>query len=727
MPSLALLIPFLDYWRQLREGTRDNIIGGLVVAVVLGLLALFRKGLVTGFKGLLFKPSVQFPQLTTTKSETSLTTQLTIKDSSTRAAFVPPLMVDFVRRQASDGRDIVERIKQELKPTMHRLVVLWGAGGVGKTAIASEVARSLNETFNQRVAWVSADGREEFGLATLLDEVAEKLGRNDLRPFALQEKEDQVRDVVAVAPTLIVLDNFETIAPHEQVRCTEWLSQRAPCSTLITTRRKIEKAHNVPIEHMSSSEAHSLLQRLIALAHNIDAFVNLDRDLIIQTAEANPLILQWIVGQIDLAQAPQEVLEELSHGEGDAAQRVFDRSFNLPLLEKGGRALLLALSMFVPSATRPALAEVAGLGKDKDKKRFREGIKNLAALWLIQTTEGGQRLVVEGLTRELARARLSTDIRASTLRQRFITRFLRFAQSHSRISASDLNAVEIEKDNILSAVEVAFSNKDWTAVLQLIGAIQGREGGVLAIRGYWDDSIRCNKLALAAAEALKDDYSIAMYSGNLGGIFMQRGEFDEARRINQQALASFRALGSQNNIAKALGNLALAAHGEGDLIEARRCYEAAADLHKREGDEQGLADSLNGLASVVQARRDPEEARRLYNESLNIKKRLSDQSGIALTLRNLGTIAEEQGDLATARDLYDQSLGIERKLGDQIETAHSLERLGMLAKKEKHRAEAAQFLRESLSIFENLKSHKAEEVRRNLAAVENHSLWKWLH
>ena len=79
-------------------------------------------------------------------------------------------------------------------------------------------------------------------------------------------------------------------------------------------------------------------------------------------------------GQMDLAGDLNEVLNELSHGEGDAAYRVFNQSFNLPQLNNGGRAALLALSLFTPSASRPALAEVAGmdLSKLKDKKRFKK-------------------------------------------------------------------------------------------------------------------------------------------------------------------------------------------------------------------------------------------------------------------------------------------------------------------------------------------------------------------
>src|ERR1051325_2411722 len=65
-----------------------------------------------------------------------------LSDSSSaipQALEIPsPPKVGFVSRKDRDDRDFVERLKQELVPGQNQLVVLWGAGGVGKTAIAAE-------------------------------------------------------------------------------------------------------------------------------------------------------------------------------------------------------------------------------------------------------------------------------------------------------------------------------------------------------------------------------------------------------------------------------------------------------------------------------------------------------------------------------------------------------------------------------------------------------------
>src|SRR6185503_10136706 len=162
----------------------------------------------------------------------------------------------------------------------------------------------------------------------------------------------------------------------EQMSCLGFLSDRAPCPVLITTRPKIASARNIIISAMSIEEADDFLQRLIEQTGNPSAFPQRDRERIMTASDRTPLIMQWVVAQIELAQEADTVLDELARGVGDAAERVFDRSFGLEQLGDDGRATLLALSLFAPDASRSALAEVAGFGEDS--KRLDESVRRLA-------------------------------------------------------------------------------------------------------------------------------------------------------------------------------------------------------------------------------------------------------------------------------------------------------------------------------------------------------------
>src|SRR5215470_3375737 len=232
---------------------------------------------------------------------------------------------------------------------------------------------------------------------------------------------------------------------------------------------------------MSLEESRDFLSRLIEEAHDRASFDGLDSDIIIETAERNPLVMQWIVAQIDEAQRPRDVLTELRQGEGAAARRVFDRSFNLEQLGDDGRAALLALSLFTPSASREALAEVAGFGSDL--KRLNEAVRKLARLWLVVAKDGGERLAIEGLTREMVRARINRLPNGDEFKQRFVAHFLGYAESHNQPRLEDYDALEAERENALGAMDIAFEAQDWLKVIRLIDAMLS-SGQWLDVRGY---------------------------------------------------------------------------------------------------------------------------------------------------------------------------------------------------------------------------------------------------
>jgi tetratricopeptide (TPR) repeat protein len=667
-----------------------------------------------------------------------------------------PPNVGFVARRDSEGRDIVERLQEELAPQKNQLIVLSGPGGVGKTTLAAEATRELSGTFGNRIVWTSALGREDFGLATLLDEIATQLGQPSLRTLGPEQKAEQVQALIATAAPLIILDNFETIAPTEQNANIQFLLNRSACPALVTTRQKIHEARNIIIPVMSSEEADDFLQRLIGQATDPSAFANLDRDRIIQAAERNPLVMQWVAGQIDLAQDARTVLEELAQGEGEAAQRVFDRSFALPQLGDDGRATLLALSLFAPDASRPVLADVAGFGEDV--KRLNEAVKVLAALSLLKMTLDGSRLTVAGLTRELAKARLRNEVGGDAYRWRFVASFLNYAEAYSLPTAENYDVLEAERDNLLSAVDIAFELEDWGSV-QVFAEIL--VNGMLYIRGYWAEAIRRGEQGLKVAKIAANDWYIGALANGLGGIFASQGNYASARTHYEMAVEIAARSGMQQGLAATLQQLASLARDEGDLSEARRlCYESleikkelnnqagiaftlrllgvlafeeddfgearrfydeSLEASKKANDPSNIASTLHQLAMLDQVEGHWVEARRQYDESLEIERKLGSQTQIASTLHQLGTLAQLEGDLLGARVLYHESLAIKKKLGDQAGMALSLAGLGSVAEVEGDKVEAAGLFHEALVIFEKLKSPNAKIARRSLERVEGKS------
>lgn len=628
-------------WNYLSSGARDAVIGGLVLAVLLAVLAALRKffseQILAFFKRLWAKqpPSPPLPP---------------------PPSIPRPPVVSFVPRLDRQNRDILEQLRQELAPEKIELVVLWGPGGVGKTALAAEAARGFKSASGQRVVWVSAENRTDFSLNILLDEIASQLGRSDLRRLSRESKSADIRAVIAPTPTLIVLDNFETISAKEQGDCANWLRKDAPCPALITTREKIELAHNIPVDTMSSKEAAALLDLLIEQAGSSRAFEGLSRESIVRVADANPLVLQWVVAQIDLAQDPRSTLADLAKGKGDAAERIFLHSYNLPQLGDDGRAALLALSLFVTGASRLALADVAGFNGDVG--RSNQSLKRLASLRLVNAAQKGDYFAVEGLTRELARSRLLRHEMLKRFQDRFVDFFLRFAREHRQ----DADALDTENDNLLAALDAASELTDWSSVAAMGEIIADPVDSVLAVRGYWDQATRAAELYLQEARHSRDKTRIADQAQNLAIICQRRGDFARARRLYEEALAIHEEGLDNEGKARVLGDLGLLEADEGNLERARQLAEQSFEIKKTLGDQRLIANSLHELGKLAYIQGDLAAAKTFFQQSLTAYTLISDQRGIGGSHQGLGVVETRQGRLKEAREHLAESLRIDEEL-----------------------------------------------------------------
>ncbi|MBI3914524.1 MAG: tetratricopeptide repeat protein [Chloroflexi bacterium] len=616
----------------------------------------------------------------------------------------------FVARYDDQGNNLVERVSDLLK--QNRAVAMIGSGGVGKTTIAAEIARRVPSSPTRRgaggeVVWASADGRADFSLTTLLDDAATQLGNADLRTLALEQKKDAVRNLLADPSTssgraMIVLDNFETIADEQQKAIAAFVSTLSSVPVLITSRSAIEGADRVTVGAMSLEEARDFLKRANVQASAIDAVADL--------AERNPAVMRWIIGQLNSAQRLSDIQNDLSRGEGDAATRLFGRSFGL--LNADAQAALLSLALFAPSAERNALAFTAEFGDDI--KRVNDALKQLAGLQLLETDAANERLSVVGLTRRFTRAQLEKDSNAAAYRKRFVDYFVRYAQAHAETTPEDFDALEAERENLFAAMDAAFAAQDWESVMRTMDAIFE---GLLYTHGYWDDAIARGEQAAEAARRAGDESANARFSGNAATIHYSRGEYENARSEYGTVLEAYKNLKNEANVAVALHQLGIIAQDQGDYETARQRYAESLEIKKKLGDQSGIARTLHQLGRLAEIAGDYETARQRYTESLEIAKKLGAQSGIAKTLNALGNIATTEGKFEQAKDLLAGSLEIARRLGDQLQIGSASWGLAGLAEKQGNKTEAARLFRDVLEIFERLKSPDAEKARRSLERV----------
>jgi len=129
------------------------------------------------------------------------------------------------------GRDPdVAVLRRWLSDPTARLITLVGPGGVGKTRLALEVARTLEDEGVSRVVFVSlAIIRDPAFVASA---IAEALGLVDVRAVDLPTR---ARLVCEHRPTTMVLDNFEHVAPAAPL-VADLLVKARSLRCLITSR-----------------------------------------------------------------------------------------------------------------------------------------------------------------------------------------------------------------------------------------------------------------------------------------------------------------------------------------------------------------------------------------------------------------------------------------------------------------------------------------------------------
>lgn len=214
------------------------------------------------------------------------------------------------------GRDaLVNQIIDALRDEGgRRMVGIDGMGGIGKTALAREVAEiCLHEGDFDALVWASA-ARSEFpseggsGLLTLssvLDTIARHLGVPEIAKLPLAEKKARVRLLLARQQTLIVLDNLETAGePQDQIARQIQPLLASGSKALLTSRDRFGGDLYHRLIHLTGLDESSALSLIIQIAgeKHIPHVASAQTSALLPIAHAtggSPLALRLVVGLLN--------------------------------------------------------------------------------------------------------------------------------------------------------------------------------------------------------------------------------------------------------------------------------------------------------------------------------------------------------------------------------------------------------------------------------------------
>jgi tetratricopeptide (TPR) repeat protein len=613
--------------------------------------------------------------------------------------------------------------------TPQAITALQGMGGIGKTALAAQLAAQLDGAFPGGVFWADLPANEGDPLPVLA--AWARLCGHDVSGLPdPQARAQAVRGMLAKRAKeqgrlLVMLDDVRE----------GWLdgarllgSARPPGVPLLLTTRQAKvaqalRARITRLDTLSPDEARALLAALTS-----EALTGDDADRVAELCGHLPLALElaaaaavqegvpWLLARLSEAGARLDVLElDDARRKEESVRLTFDLSYQA--LAEGHPQTARAfrcLGAFAPALISPVrLAGVlAGIAKsDVDAAQVEAADAHLRRLvrWALTRREG-EGYDLHPLLRDYAAALLEEAGEGPRARAAHSAHYLAYAEVHDQPTAADYDALEAERPNLLAAMDRAYREEQWAQVRRFAWALCKPYEGMLYMRGYWAELRARLEQAVRAAESEGHQRYVAAFAGNLATLLMDTGDLAAARREYQPVLAIFEELGDRANMATAYHQLGLLAQGTGDYPEARRLYRQSLDIEEELGNRAGIAITLHQLGRLAQNTGDYPEAQRLYRQSLDIAEELGDRAGIAITLHQLGWLAQDTGDHPEARRLYRQSLDIAEELGDRAGIASTLGQLANLAKAEDDLAEAERLYRRVIDICKELGDIVTESI-----------------
>jgi predicted ATPase/DNA-binding SARP family transcriptional activator len=612
-----------------------------------------------------------------------------------RRTRLPAAPSSFVGR----GREL-EHLRELLHRPGARLLTLTGAGGSGKTRLALEIARRLEERFADGACFVplAAVGAGEL----VAPAIAQAL---DVRPAPGQPVAEALTGFVRERDLLLILDNFEHLLDAAPL-VSELLAAAPQLTVLATSRTHLrlygENEYAVPPLGLES-EAIALFADRARAAHAGFALTEANTEAVSAICvrlDGLPLAIELAAARVRTLD-PAEILarlerrlELLTGGPRDvhARQRTLRDTlrWSYDLLPAPEQRLFARLGVF----TGGWFAHAAAVICDDDR------LAPLVEQNLIRVD--GTRFSMLETIRELALEELAAAGEEQRIRGRHASWLLGVAEAggpnlRGDARAAWLDQVAEERENLYAALTWSASEAgDPETGLRIAAAmlpywithaLLGEGRGFLAVllaRSAEPSVGRARALAAAgwlagieadvdryepaARESLAllpagDDWHRAVCLNLLGTMARLDGRLAEARQRYEEALGVAAERDLWWPTALAWANVGTLAEIEGHQREALESHERSVSIAEAGGDRWMTATCMVNLGRAAGHAGEVERAIALHGEALRAFARLGNAWGVAVCLDGFACLAADRGDFLGAARLFGAEDAVRQRAG----------------------------------------------------------------
>lgn len=404
------------------------------------------------------------------------------------------------------GRDNeLNEIKNFLS-SRHRagVICISGGGGVGKTALALEIAHECRkdsrllppgEQFTA-IVWVTAKNVELLpagqvnrqptfnDLEGVYRAIAELLDIPAIfRASTQAEKSIIISRSLTEHRILLILDNLENVDDQELMVFLRDLP--SPSKALVTTRHRIDVAVPIHLHMLNDNMAYELVL-MECERHNL----SLTEDqiaLLLQHTSGLPLAIIRTMGRMAWRGSSVETeIQQLN----DTKNEIYDFCFSktISLISPGNAyRMFLVLALFADDVRREVLGFVADFGDDILSRD--EALSDLEVLSLC--TKDREYFGLEALTRTQAISELfNNPVLAAQIRERWIQWYLIYTKEYGGKDEQELHlrydCLEEDWKNIFAVITWCIDHSSYKDVIALWNQVRD----FTHIYGYWTDRLR---------------------------------------------------------------------------------------------------------------------------------------------------------------------------------------------------------------------------------------------
>ena len=585
----------------------------------------------------------------------------------------------------------------------NRLVTITGAGGIGKTALAQALTRTMAPAYSHGVGLVDlAPLTDAAQLApTIASTLQVTLGgvEVDGNPCDRERNPDNtalaLTEALADRHMLIVLDNCEHLIQPVAMLVSALLAKAPKLYFLATSQEPLKlqpeqiyrvatldvpkittlvEARQAGAVRLFENRAHAADARFVLTENNIAAVVDICAQLdgialAIELAAARVQLL----GVQGLRDRLGQRLFVLNGGSRVATPRhrtlraALDWSHALLSAEQ--QAVFRRLGVMSGSFGLDASQRVAAFA-DIDEWAALDHLGALVekSLVTVEANEAGEmRYRMLETMRQFALERLEESGEQTATRERHLRYFLALAEEAKpqllgAAQGAWLDRLDRDRDNLFSAHAWCDQVPDGTLRgLKLVNALMR----YWLSRGLLVQGHQAYLHALARPAIDGEAYQHLRCEGllNAGWLCSYRGLDNDALRLLTEAIAHARTGGFNKLLANALARLGFVSLSLHDRGSARVHLEEAVTLSRLLADEPWLVGlALSSLAELERLEGHVDVAEALYEESLRHVRTTGDRLRTMIGLNNLAMVAVATGDVQHARERLIESLAISDEL-----------------------------------------------------------------